>query len=278
MMMILLVLLILATGAIAAFLILLLVRVRYDRLVNEIWRSLQSQPTNAVFTPDMVADLDRPVRRYFLHAIAPGTPIAAYVELKMNGSFRLKPDADWLPMSASQIISLAPGFVWKASVGKATMSFSGADLYSRGKGRMKFSLWGLVPLVDAQDKNIVRSAAGRLGAEYIWLPSALLPQHGVTWQAIADNIIQADFKIDNQPITLTLTIDAGGKLLTISLPRWGDKTEDGNWQYIPFGGEVKAEKTFDGYTVPAKMSVGWWFGTDKYCEFFQSSIERAKFG
>ena len=268
---------IIVAGAIAILLLLLLIRLRYDRSVKQIWRSLKTQPTGSVFTQDLIAGLDEPVQKYFLHAIAPETPLAAYVELEMSGSIRQKPDAEWLPMRASQIISQLPGFVWKASIGKANMSLSGADLYSQGRGRLRFFLWGLMPLVNAQSREIDRSAAGRLGAEYIWLPSALLPQHGVTWQAISDNLIQANFKIDSEPITLSLAIDAEGKLLEMSLPRWGDKTETGDWQYLPFGGEVRAEKTFDGYTVPTEIGAGWWFGTDRYWAFFQPTIERAKF-
>ena len=81
-------------SAVAIFLILLLIRLRYERLVKEIWRLLRTQPSGLVFTEDMVADLDEPVRRYFLHAIAPGTPLVTYAELEMSGSFRSKPDAD----------------------------------------------------------------------------------------------------------------------------------------------------------------------------------------
>lgn len=257
--------------------IFLLIRVRYDRLVKQIWRSLKIDYTNSVFTKDMVIDLDEPVQRYFLHAIAQGTPLAAYVELEMNGSFRLKSDAEWIPMQASQIISTSPGFVWQAVIGKGLNKFSGADYYANGKGRMRFYLWGLIPLVNAQDSDIDRSAVGRLGGEYgIWLPSALLPQNGVTWQAISDNKIQAKFEIDREPIVLTLTIDADGKLLKLSLPRWGEQTKS-DWQYIPFGGEIQTEKTFGGYTVPTKISAGYWFGTEKYQEFFQSCIKQAKF-
>lgn len=262
--------------AIALFLILLLIRLRYDRLVKQIWRSLKTPSTDFVFTEDMTADLDEPVRRYFLHAIAPGTPLASYVELEMNGSFRQQPDADWLPMQASQIIS-AEGFIWQARVGKGLTRFSGADYYAQNRGRVKFFLWGLIPLVDAQNSNINRSSVGRLCIEYIWLPSALLPQNDVAWRAISDDTIQANFEIDNEPITLTLHIDDYGKLLGISLPRWSDNTADKNWQYIPFGAEIQAEATFDGYTIPAQMNVGYWLGTDKYWTFFQATIARVGF-
>ncbi len=263
---------------VAIFSILLLIRIRYDRLVKQIWRSLKVQPTEMIiFTQDMVADLDEPVQRYFLHGIKTGTPLVSYVELEMSGSFKRNPDGDWLPMKALQIISTSPGFVWKANVGKSLIKLSGADYYSQGKGRVKFSLWGLIPLVDAQNQDINRSSAGRLGVEYFLLPSALLPHNGVTWQAISHNTIQANFQIDDEPITLTLNIDHDGKLLKVSLPRWGDKTETGNWQYLPFGAEVQAEETFDGYTIPSKIIVGWWFGTDNYSAFFQSTIKSAWF-
>ena len=69
--------------AIALGLILLLIRLRYERIVKQIWRSLRVEPNNMVFTSEMVAELDEPVRRYFLRAIAPGTALATYVELKM---------------------------------------------------------------------------------------------------------------------------------------------------------------------------------------------------
>ena len=270
--------LIIGFSAVTILLVFLLMHIRYDRLVKQIWRSLKSQPTKIIFTQDMVADLAEPVQRYFLHAIAPGTALATYVELEMSGGLKkLKPDANWLPMQASQIISTSPGFVWQANIGKGLTRFNGADYYSQGKGRMKFSLGGLIPLVDAQNKDIDRSGSGRLAAEYIWLPSALLLQNGVAWQAISDNTIQANFKIDNEPIALTLNIDGYGKLLNLSLSRWGDETDDKSWQYLPFGGEVQAEKTFDGYTIPVTMTAGWWFGTDRYSAFFRSTIESARF-
>ena len=53
-------------------------------------------------------------------------------------------------MQASEIILTYPNFVWKASVGKGLRRFSGADFFNQGKGRMRFSFWGLIPLVDAQ--------------------------------------------------------------------------------------------------------------------------------
>ncbi len=244
---------------------------------NKIWRLLETSPNNTTFTTEMVAELPEPVQRYFLHAIQPGTPLANSVKLKMNGSFRLSPDKPWLPMQAEQIISALKGFVWKAKIGSGLMKFIGSDYCFNHFGRTKFSIWGIIPVVNAHNQDITRSAIGRFVGESFWLPSALLPQNGVNWQVINDNTIEAIIKVDGKHINLKFVIDSNGKLLKMSLPRWGDKTEDSSYAYIPFGGKVLEEETFGGFTIPSQINVGWWFGTDKYFNFFRATIEQAEF-
>jgi hypothetical protein len=259
-----------------AFITLAIIRVKNDREVHQIWQGLETAPVENRFTEDMVAGLPAPVQRYFFHAIALETPLASSVSLDMSGSFRLGQDKPWLPMRAKQIIS-AKGFVWKAAIGRSLFQMVGADYYANGFGRMRFSLWGLLPLVNASNPDVRRSSIGRLAGELVLLPSALLPQHGVSWKAIDDKTIQASLKINDEPIILTLTIDPDGKLQKLSLPRWGDKTKDSSYTYIPFGGEYQEEKAFGGFTIPSQINAGWWFGTDRYLEFFRATIERAEF-
>jgi hypothetical protein len=260
-----------------ALVTLLIMRVKADQEVNKVWRTLESTPTETRFTQEMIVELPPPVQRYFLHAIAEGTPLANSVSLEMSGSFRLAKDKPWLPMQAKQIISASKGFVWKPIIGKSLVKMDGTDYYANKSGRMRFYLWGLIPLVNAQNTDINRAAIGRFVGEYFWLPSALLPQHGVTWKAIDENTIQATLKVDDEPVTLTMVIDSQGKVLKMSFPRWGDQTEDGSHTYIPFGGEFQEEKTFSGYTIPSQTSAGWWFGTDRYYEFYRAKIEQAEF-
>ncbi|NJM17593.1 MAG: hypothetical protein HC836_05240 [Richelia sp. RM2_1_2] len=245
--------------------------------VNKIWHSLETNPSNTIFTPEMVAELPQPVQRYFLHAIEPGTTLAKSVKLKINGSFRLSANKPWLPMKAEQIISAFKGFVWQANIGNGLIKFIGGDYYFHNFGRIWFSIWGIIPVVNAHNQDITRSSIGRLAGESFWLPSALLPQNGVSWQAINDNTIEANMKVDDEAVTLTFFIDSNGKLLKVSLLRWGEKNQDSSYTYIPFGGEVLEERTFGGFTIPSQINAGWWFGTDKYFDFFRANIERAEF-
>ncbi|BAZ09192.1 hypothetical protein NIES4071_09980 [Calothrix sp. NIES-4071] len=270
----------LGTGVLlaSAFLALVIVQVKNDKEVSSIWQTLSTLPDSENrFNKDMIAELPAPVQRYFLHTIALGTPLASSVNLKMTGSFRLSQDKPWLPMVASEIISDKKGFVWKAVIGSRHLQMRGGDYYINGSGRVRFALWGLIPFVNVNSPDTKRSAIGRLAGEMVWLPSGLLPQNGVSWKAIDDKTIQASFKIDGEPITLTLFIDSNGKLLKLSFPRWGEHTEDGSYTYIPFGGEVQQESTFAGFTIPSQVSLGWWYGTDRYSDFFRATTEQVEF-
>lgn len=260
-----------------ALLILVVLQVKTRQRVQTIWRlcSIQAQPAQQSFSQEMIAGLPEPVQRYFLHAIAPGTPLATINTLEMRGKFRLGRDKPWLPMSCQEIIT-TQGFVWKAAMGRGLLQLKGADYYINGLGQVQFALWGLIPVVNVHDQDTSRSSIGRLVQEFVWLPSALLPQQGVQWREISDNTIQASLKFDNEPITLTLIIDTDGRLLEISSPRWGNHTDDETWTYISFGGTCPAENTFDGFTIPAQLNIGWWFGTDRYYDFFQCTIQNAQ--
>jgi hypothetical protein len=267
-----------ATGLLfaIALLMLLVFQGSNRRTVNQIWQSLASIRSNKVFTPEMVAAQPEPVQRYFLHAIALGTPIATAVQLQMRGSFRLGQDKPWMAMRATEIIS-PKGFVWQATMGQGLLQLRGADYSVDGMGRVQFSLAGLLPVVDAQGPDITRASIGRLAGELTWLPAALLPQQGVSWRAIDDHTIEATQTIAGETVPLTLEIDSDGRLLRLSFPRWGDQTEDQHFAYIPFGSEVQREQTIGGYTIPAQVSAGWGFGTDRYVESFRAIFEQAQF-
>lgn len=258
-----------------AVLILVILRVSNDHAAREIWRSLETSPPTETFTPEMVVDLPQLVQRYFLHAIQPSTPLASSVQIKMHGSIKL--EQGWMSMQAEEILS-TKGFLWRATIGTGLVRFLVVDRYANQSGRVYVTLWGSIPVVNQQDSNITRASIGRLAIEYIWLPSALLPQRGVHWQAVDDNTITASFKLDEEPITLTLVIDRNGRVLKVMMPRWGeDKQELGTFAYLPYGAAYSQEATFEGYTVPSQIDVGWWFDTERYEETLRATIDQADY-
>jgi hypothetical protein len=59
--------------------------------------------------------------------------------------------------------------------------------------------------------------------------------------------------------------------------RWGDVGRPG-FGYIPFGGEIHAERRFGSVVLPSRVSVGWWYGTPRYQPFFEATILGAQAG
>ncbi|MCG3159088.1 MAG: hypothetical protein JMDDDDMK_00064 [Acidobacteria bacterium] len=83
--------------------------------------------------------------------------------------------------------------------------------------------------------------------------------------------------VGGETTRITFWVAPDGRLRKVRLLRWGDQTEGGAFGYAPFGGEMKAERSFGGYTIPSQISAGWWFDTDRYFEFFRAEIEEATF-
>src|ERR1051326_4995813 len=103
--------LVLAAGALGTLVVL---RVAGDRAVDRIWRELERTPSSGqVFSTATVAELPEPARRYFLHPIEPGTPLATTAHLRQTGSLRI--GEQWAPFNAEQVLAGATaehGFAW----------------------------------------------------------------------------------------------------------------------------------------------------------------------
>ena len=266
-------------GLLAAGAALRLVRTREVAETTRLWAQLERPAgwQDDYFRADLVAELPDPARRYFLHAIRPGAKLARAVTLEMGGSLRLQPNGTWLPMEAREMLSVPSGFIWQATVRQGPLWFSGIDSYAHGSGQTRFWLCGLIPIVRAGGLDVSHSARGRLAGEAIWNPAALLPQCRASWEHVDQQTARATLVIDDEPVSLSLTVQSDGRLRSVHLERWGDQTEGGHYGPIPFGMDVLEERDFGAYTIPSRIAGGWWYGTDRFFDFFHGVIRRAEF-
>jgi hypothetical protein len=156
------------------------------------------------------------------------------------------------------------------------ISVRGSDRFIDGKGEMRWKLLGLLPLVMSSGPDINRSGAGRVNIESIWLPCALA-RNEVAWEEHDPLHSHARFTAHGEIAEIDVAIEGDGRLKSVNMPRWGNPggLEFG---YYKCGGLVEEEKTFGGYTIPARMRVGWHFGTelfDSEGEFFRVTIDDA---
>lgn len=239
--------------------------------LNALWDSVI--PENRAFNPDEFAHLPAAARRYLNHAIAPGTAIASAVRLKMHGEIKLK---TWSPFTAEQVVCWQHGFIWSATAWLNRLPIVGSDRIIDGVGAMQWKLLGLFPVMTGTGADITRSAAGRFHTELTLLPSAFC-LGDVTWGSINSAHLHASFVAQGESAELDFAIDQTGRLKTAQLPRWGNP-EGAEHHYVDFGAIVEAESSFGGYTIPTRLRVGWYFGSERFDpegEFFRATIDKA---
>jgi hypothetical protein len=190
-----------------------------DRLLGE--------PAPGLFTSGDLTGLAEPVRRHLARAIAPGTPLTQAARLTMRGSIKV---GRWLPFRARQVLNPHKGFVWTARVAGV---IAGSDHYLDGAGGMDWKIAGLVTVAHEDGPDVSRSAAGRGGAEAVWIPTALLPCFGVHWSAHDDTHITAHHRLGDTPIDVHYSLDPEGLITSLVFDRWGDPDKTGRWGGIP---------------------------------------------
>ena len=220
---------------------------------------------------------DRPelARRYLDHAIGPRATPATTARLRMHGEIKLK---TWRPFGADETICWNREMIWRARTSMNGIPISGSDRIAPGSGEMRWKLLGLFPVIQASGNDIARSGAGRVAGEAIWIPS-VLASRDVAWNAIDDTHARASLTVFGERADLAMTIGPDGRLEQIVYPRWGNP-EGGLFHYADFGGAIEAEGSFQGFTIPTRMRMGWHFGTDRFereGEFIRITVDEARY-
>ncbi|WIJ26945.1 DUF6544 family protein [Devosia sp. RR2S18] len=259
--------------------------VSYRQAIGEAeraWSSIEqgALPGDRIFDPNMVQGLPETARRYFIHAIAPGTPLKTTVELEMRGTFLLGDRAKFqtYEMEARQILAPPDQFVWIQSLRSGPMHITGSDALFDGEAWTRFWINSLIPVANnPSSPDLVRSAQFRSAVEGVWAPAALLPGEDIVWSQPGENLARVTITSGAAPVVLDLKLNEAGAVTEVVGQRWSNANAESIFQLQPFGGTVESEATFDGYTIPAILKVGNHFGTDEYLPFFQAEIVSARY-
>lgn len=213
--------------------------------------------------------LPAPARRWLDRCAPPGAPAARSIELGSHGEIRL---GRWRAFRARQVIVPGTGLVWAARVGRRPLAVTGFDRFTHGTGQMRWRLAGLVPVATASGPDTDRSAAGRLAAEAVLLPPAMLAP-GIAWTAVDERRARATVGVGPWTHELTLAVDGAGRLAEVSLPRWG-APGDGPPHEAVFRVALEGEVDAGGVLVPGGFAASW--DDDPAGSFMRCTVDAAR--
>lgn len=264
-------------------------RMYRNRQLQRMWDALDLPPGDEVFTESMVAGLPELAQRYLLHSIQPGTRLARSVKMKFTSDLYLKPDSSPFFLHGKRIIAPYRGFVWRGithgfiwrNQPSGPVWESGESFYYNGEGLERSQYFDLIPIMITMNNpsDVAKMFLGRFLSELVLIPSALLPQFGVAWEAIDDRYVRATVSHDGEQMALTLRIGPEGQMEEARFERWGAKGGERTFRYIPCGIETLEEATFNGYTIPCRHTYTWWYKSDTRgpSQSFTYHIQEANF-
>jgi len=131
------------------------------------------------------------------------------------------------------------------------------DSYVAGTASMQASVAALLRLVDAHgERELAEGALHRYLAEAVWLPTALLPGHGVTWSAINDTSALATLSHRGTTVSLEFRFGSRGEIVSAYTAGRSRKTGAG-YVKTPWMCEYADYAPHDGMWLPRGGKVSW---------------------
>lgn len=222
-----------------------------------------------VFTPGLLELLPEPARRWLRRAVAPGTPLYTGAQLQMHGEIKL---GHWHRFTAVQTLVPGVGFVWSARTHLVAAPVHGFDALVDGEGRQEWHCAGL-PFLAATGADVTRSAADRLAAEAVLVPTSLL---GACWRYDRHHTDAASYALPvdgrySRP-RVRIEVDQDGRLDRVYLRRWG-QLPDGGYGPRSFYVDFSDEFEVDGLRLPDGIRAAWYDDDGRRDEFFRARLD-----
>jgi hypothetical protein len=225
---------------------------RVEREARELWSIPAGAPARA--PPE---SLPAPVRRYAEASGAARHAPVRTVRLRHGGTFRTAVDGPWLPIRGEQYFAGdPPGFVWWGRVRLAPGVWVEArDRSALGAGEMWIVAASTWTIGRVTGPELDQGALTRLLGEMVWLPTALLDDRYVRWEAVDDASARATLRVGGREVVATFRFGPDGLVTGFTAERYRDVGGEG--VLTPFVGTSSDYREVGGLRLPFRMEAAW---------------------
>ena len=222
------------------------------------WLGLQVQPkpfpaypeqTPALNTVELPADLPASVARYYETIIGDQIPVIESAVISGRGKLRVFGLRFPARFRFTHIAGQGYRHYIEATIfGYPVMKVN--EWYLDGKARMELP----VGVIENEPK-IDMAANLALWGEAVWLPSILITDPRVRWEAIDDTTARLVVPFGDEEDTFTVTFDPEtGLIRTMEAMRYKEATDETK---IPWRNEPLGWQTFHGIEIPSPAATTW---------------------
>jgi hypothetical protein len=229
---------------------------RWRRASREMAGALAPRAPEVAVHQEDFNGLPPPVERYLRRAL-PIASAPSAVRLEHRGYFLL--NGSWRPFRSTELFGVDPrGFAWDARIRALPfIDVHVRDSSIRGSGSMRAAIAGMVPIVNEHGSALLDvGALQRYLAEAPWLPVALLPRFGVTWEALDESRARATIAEGAASVSLDFTFDDAGDVARVYSPARPREVK-GHYEPTAWAGRSWEYQNRCGMRIPLESEVEW---------------------
>lgn len=238
--------------------------------INSIIEKICSAQRDEIDRSALLDSYPDPVVRFFRYHLPDGLPEHTFAKVPLKGIIKL---VNWSHFRSTLYASPVRGFAWQASVKMGILPVKGYDYFYRTKGALHWSVFNVIPVMQASGEDVSRSAEGRAKMEALFAPHLMIHPE-IKWKAIDENEITATWKIHREEQPVHLILEKNGAVKEAFMQRWGNPGGVKKFGYHTFGVNIEKHLKYKKTMIPASGNAGWWHGTDQYDdgEFFRFEV------
>lgn len=233
---------------------------------------------NRVFKKEDLEGLPEPVKGYLNRVLEEGQPYVDTVRLKQKRRFRVGEDnrSPWKPFETTQHYSIhPPGFIWEAKIKFfPLLPVRVVDMYKDGEGSLQAKLLSTIAVGEAKSSPEMNSGELlRYLSEAVWFPTAFLPDQGVEWKSVDDNIARAT--IEDQGIKASVLFKFNEKNEVVEIHTEERYRQEDN-SFKPWTGYFEDYQERNGILIPLEGEVGWDL-REGYLSYWKGRIQEIEY-